>query len=359
MIITPMMIALAKSFNLMDIPVGRKSHRQPTPYLGGVAVFLSFWVTIVVALLCNVYLSRTGMSTLSANQLLTLGAGEVGNKILAIFIGATIILTVGLADDKFNLKPKIKFVLQGVVALLLIGSGMSIQLFGSHVVLNMVATFCWILILLNAFNFIDSVDGHCAGISLIAALFFFWVSLIVKQPLVSLFVLTLGGSVAGFLMYNKKPAKIFLGDNGSLFLGFMFASITILCDYRSPGISAITPLIPIIIFGVPIYDTLSVVIVRIAKGNKIWDGDRNHFAHRLMGMGMKDSVAVFFSYLVCLTFGFNAILSTQIYTHLGVAINFSMFVLLMFIIAFLELYAHRRGKVLMRYESSHGRSCDV
>lgn len=350
--VTPIMIRLGIKFNMMDVPSGRKCHQRSTPYLGGIAVFLSFWSAIVICFASDGLLAHFGLHLLSVNQVMSLGLGDIGFKISAIFAGSLMMLVVGMVDDKFNLQPKIKLGFQVVAAALLLISGMSINLFGSNVVLNTVATFCWILLLLNAFNFIDSVDGHCAGISVIASLFFFWVSLIVRQPLISVFVLTLGGAAAGFLMYNKKPARIFLGDNGSLFLGFMFAAATILCDYRAPGISSITPLIPIIIFGVPIYDTLSVVIVRIAKRSSVWEGDRNHFAHRLMSMGMKDSVAVFFSYLVCLSFGLNAILSTQIYTQLGLAINFGMFLLLMFIIAFLEWYAYKRAQVLLRYEST-------
>jgi UDP-GlcNAc:undecaprenyl-phosphate GlcNAc-1-phosphate transferase len=151
--------------------------------------------------------------------------------------------------------------------------------------------------------------------------------------------------VLGLLIHNFKPAKIYAGDNGSLFIGYMMAAFTLLGTYRSHSGTYITSFIPILIFGVPIYDTLSVIVVRLARGIPPWRGDRNHFAHRLVKIGMSDKVAVIFSYFIQSTTGLVAVLMTQV-TLLGAVLIGFVFVLIIGVVAFLEFYTTEKIRAM-------------
>lgn len=349
---TPLMEKISVRSGYLDYPGGRKQHARPTPLLGGVAVFVSFWGVVWVGL----WVSRIVRSFGDVSWIPD--TGSIMPQVAGIFLGSLILCIVGLLDDRYHWSPLRKLVGQVLAAGILLGLGLTINLFSAFGHFGYVLTLIWVLLIVNAFNFIDSVDGHCAGVALISATSFFWITQILHQPMVGLFLVTLCGALLGFLPRNFKPARIFLGDNGSLFVGYVMAAITLLAHYQAPKGSYAGSLVPLLVFGVPIYDTVSVVCVRLRRGQAPWRGDRNHFAHRLVKMGMSEKVAVSFSYLTTLTIGFTAILTTQVQTLLGTILVILVFLSILSVIAFLEYYAARRQRIIDELMKTHRRRTD-
>ena len=278
-VLTAVCIPLAKRWGFLDYPGRIKRHRKATPFLGGGAVFISFWSVVLFGLyfvwfydMQVPHFFQDGFHAyLSGNPWLFRELGF-------IFLGGLVIFVVGLLDDRFHLSAFVKLLGQSVAAVILILSGATIHFVAGLGIVEYAVTYLWIILLMNAFNFIDSLDGHCAGVTLIGCLAFFVITLIVSQPYVGLLIAACGGALLGFLPFNLSPAKVFLGDNGSLFLGYLMAAITLLASYHFVQAHFITPLIPVFVFAVPLYDSISVVTVRLYRGQVPWKGDRNHFA---------------------------------------------------------------------------------
>lgn len=337
-------IRLSFVLGFLDYPSGRKSHQRPMPFMGGIGIFLAFWLTVGGGFLVA-YLSKWSRDYSAISTSISDGVFYLGPKIFAIFLGALVILLVGLLDDRFEWSPMRKLIGQVTAAGILMSLGLTINLFAAIGPLGFVATFAWILLIMNAFNFIDSLDGHCAGVALISCLAFFCITQLIGQFFLGLFLACLMGSLLGFLRHNFMPAKIFLGDNGSLFIGYMMAAMTLLCRYQDGTRTMATAFVPLLAFGVPIYDMISVVLVRLLRGLKPWQGDRNHFAHRLVKIGMSERVAVVFSYFIATTLGVVAVLTTQV-TVLGAFLIGVVFLLIIGIVAFLEFYTAERIRVI-------------
>ena len=339
--LAPFFIRAAFHYKLLDIPTERKAHGKPVPYVGGLVLFITFWLVIGVGMLVLIF----GNGSFQAGSRLPAFFSHTQywfREIRAVFFGSLIVLIVGLIDDRYDLNPLVKFMGQCIAAFILLGIGLKVNLVQELGWIGYGVTFVWIVLLINAFNFIDSIDGHCLGIVIISCLIFFSLTLIAEQAVVGLFVLIFLGALLGFFPYNFKPARAFLGDNGSLFLGYIMSVITLLCRYNGGPNSKITPLIPILMFGVPIYDTVSVVVVRVFRGIVPWKGDRNHFAHRLVKLGMGEMAAAVSSYFIALTLGLVALLSTQVTTLLGNFLIALIFISVITIIAILEYYASSR-----------------
>lgn len=352
--LTQAAIRLCYRIGFFDLPSDRKAHKNPTPPLGGGALFISFWTTVALGLAFG-FMMRPGLLEVQILQTLALSIGGLLPKILGIFAGSLVIFLVGLWDDRYGLSPALKLAGQCAAAAILMSIGLTINLFSELGPIGYLITFVWILLIINAFNFIDSVDGHCTGIALISCTTFFFIVQILQQPVVGFFVIILAGSLYGFLPHNFKPAKIFLGDNGSLFIGYMMAALTLLCSYQTVPPSRVTTLIPLLMFGVPIYDTLSVVVVRLFRGIAPWEGDRNHFAHRLARLGMSEKISVIFSYFVAVTLGLIALLLTQVHTRLGTLIIGLLFFSIIGIVAALEYYAAMRIRMVQELKNRHRR----
>lgn len=351
--LTFLFIGLAYRLDCLDYPVGRKQHKRPTPFLGGCSIFISFWSVIAAGILGAFFFYKEIRQSQLVYDLLR-SVVSVAPRLLSIFFGSLIILVVGLFDDKERWTPVKKLTGQFIAAFILLKMGLTINLLEQLGPLGYLATFLWILMLMNAFNFIDSLDGHCTGIALISVITFFWITQVIDQGMVGLFLIAFAGALVGFFPHNFKPAKIFLGDNGSLFIGYMLAAFTLLCRYQTPHTTYATLFIPVLVFGVPIYDTMSVIIVRLVRRTPPWEGDRNHFAHRLVKMGMSDRVAVIFSYFIAVTIGLVAILTTQV-TLFGAVLIGLTFLSIIGVIAFLEYYAAKRTAVAEKLAKKYKR----
>src|SRR5260221_3384740 len=280
---------ISSRLGLMDSPSFRKLQRAPIPLMGGLAIYGAFILALVL------------FHPWSSNY-----KGELATIILT----ATWLAFVGLVDDRIDLRPWVKFPAQALAAVFMIGSGIEVQLFGSPL-LNALITFAWIVGIINAVNFLDNMDGLAAGISAIAAFFMFILSISQGQELVSAMSAALCGSAVGFLIYNFNPATTFMGDMGSMVLGFVLAVLGIKLRFPSQGL-AVTWMIPILVLGLPIFDTTLVVFTRLREGRSPLQGGKDHTSHRLVTLGMSHRLAVVTLYAAWIVLGIAAmIISTS------------------------------------------------
>lgn len=303
----------AEKLHLSDFPSPRKIHTMPTPRLGGVAIVLTF---IVIAIGYNLITHRLDFTPFKI--------WDFDKRLFGALLGALILLIVGIVDDIRGLKPWQKLtghILSGV-AVVACGIGISyIRLPGGlHIELNQLTvpinlfhqtynfvvwgdllTIFWIVLLINTMNFLDGLDGLAAGVSVIAGISIFFLSLTLGQNSAALLCLIFAGAVAGFLPWNFNPAKIFMGDSGSMFLGYMLGVLSVI----SGGKLATA----FLVLGLPVLDVGWVVIRRIFKGNSPFKADKMHLHHRLLGAGLSQRQAVMVLYFIAAAFGFIAVMS--------------------------------------------------
>lgn len=285
----PFVIRLAKKLNIVDKPDARKVHSHVMPRLGGLAIYIAFLAGYLY------------MSTIIELP-------------ISIMVGATIIMLVGFIDDKFQIKPWQKLLGQLIAAIVVLSDGLFIKYLTIPFVDESVQVSLWIAIpisliwiigVTNAVNLIDGLDGLASGVSIIAATAIFAMSLIMNDVIVAFLSIALIGSTLGFLFFNFHPAKIFMGDTGSLLLGFLL-SILSLISFKQ--VTIITLIIPILILAIPIIDTTIAIIRRKLNRQRIMDADKNHLHHRLLAVGFSHRQAVLFIYLMAFFFGASAIL---------------------------------------------------
>ncbi|HRU38867.1 MAG TPA: MraY family glycosyltransferase [Candidatus Goldiibacteriota bacterium] len=276
LLFTPLAIWTAHRIDILDRPVTKlKKHEKPVAYLGGVAVFLAF---IIPVLAFKIIMHETL------------------HGVLAIVMGGTLMMGVGLIDDVKNLTPYAKLVMQFVVAGLILKANMHIKFMDNNII-NIALTVLWIVGVSNAMNLIDIMDGLAAGVSAVACAAFFAVAFLAGRVNDMLPAAALFGAVTAFLIYNKPPARIYLGDAGSLFLGFTLAAIALNESYTRTNVVAV--LSPVLILGVPIFEVILVTMIRIGKGVLPIYGTDDHAAQRLVMLGMSKPQSVLF--LVCAT----------------------------------------------------------
>jgi UDP-GlcNAc:undecaprenyl-phosphate/decaprenyl-phosphate GlcNAc-1-phosphate transferase len=286
---------------LVDDPGYRKIHDRPIPLAGGLAVMTGLLAPTAVAALLLWWqnLSRDPQggpfSLLDANAafLLRYGMNRRAVELSGILVGALGMLLVGWVDDKHELGPAAKFAGQLLVAGLVAASGARITLFVHSTVFHYAITMLWILTVINAFNFIDNMNGLCAGLGAIGAWYFAAVSAADGQYLVALIAFMTFGALVGFLPYNCPEPRAFLGDAGSHLVGYLLAVLAILPHFytvRHPRRWAV--LIPLLVLAVPLFDLVRVVIVRWRLGKPFYVGDTNHLSHRLVRRGWSKPRAV-------------------------------------------------------------------
>ena len=308
---------LAIRWKIYDHPGERKMQKEPVPLLGGVAICLTFYGMILGNLLLLVPVQRLQYAWLEGNVLHFLGPGqEAAWKLAGVAVGGLIIFSLGVVDDLKALRPEKKLVGQIAAALVLTVSGVRFDFFNDLLpqpvaaVVGSLAAMFWVIMMINAMNFLDNMDGLSAGVSLIAALSFFGCFVPSGQTFVCVLLMVFAGSVAGFLYHNFNPARIFMGDAGAMFCGYMLATVALLGTYYTVDTapSRVTLAAPLMALSVPIFDTLSVVFIRWRRGESIMKGDKRHFSHRLVELGMSPRQAVEFIYLAGAVCGLSAVL---------------------------------------------------
>jgi UDP-GlcNAc:undecaprenyl-phosphate GlcNAc-1-phosphate transferase len=305
--VTPICRRLAWRTDFLDKPLGEhhKQHDEATPLLGGLAMAVSWLVTIWVGI--ALALSETAAQTGIAADLPGIRSVLIGLGVISG--GACGVTLLGLVDDRRPMGPLLKFILQATVCgLVALYPKLRITLFWQSDVLTWMFTVAWFLLVLNAFNFFDNMDGLAAGIALIAAALFTLVAGLQEQHFVAALGAATSGTALGFYVYNRHPASIFMGDAGSHFLGFLLAVMGALTLFYQEG-SSPTPapvLIPVFILALPIFDAFAVVVIRLHAGKPIYAGDHNHISHRFHRLGVSRKTAVLLVHLLALAIGLGA-----------------------------------------------------
>jgi len=311
-LLVPLFRKLALHLGITDRPGQRKIHDRPKPLLGGLAVVSAFYLTIALNL-SGLFLFKN----IPLVSHLMLPYLNLLPKIQARFLelsciagGSLVIVILGLIDDiRGETFPyQVKFLFQFLSVGILFAGGVRTQFMPGQV-LDFVVTAVWIVGIANAFNLMDNMDGLSAGVAAIASLLFAVIVFLQGQLFTAFIFVALAGSLLGFLPFNWYPSKIFMGDAGSLFIGYMLGTLTVVSSYITPESQTVIPvIIPLLVLSVPIYDTFSVMVIRWREHRPLFVGDKKHFSHRLMALGMRQTQAVFFIYVVTLTVGMVAVL---------------------------------------------------
>lgn len=283
-----------RRFGLVDDPGARKIHAAQTPLAGGLAVFTGMFVPLVAGIIIGVAVHHS-----DTVALFEYGLNKRAIQLLGIFSGALAMLLLGMADDWIELPPATKFGGQLLIALLVAACGVRITLFVPNILFSYAITILWILTLVNAFNFMDNMNGLCAGLGVIAATAFALIAALSGQYLVATIAFVGAGSLLGFLPYNFPRASAFLGDAGSHLIGFLLAVLAILPHfYTSKHPHTWAVLKPLLVLAVPLGDLCWVVLIRWRAGKPFYIGDNNHLSHRLARRGLSKTSAVVLIWIV-------------------------------------------------------------
>ncbi len=344
LLITPLIKRMALNLRAVDDPGHRKIHTVQIPRLGGIAVFISFMAVFYSTLWLEVgKLEKVSFSP---------------SFLIAFAVAGALIVLLGVLDDVWSLRPVSKLALQVLAAGIVMWHGLLIRMLEIPFIgdfdlgpLAIPFTLLWIVGITNAINLIDGLDGLAAGVTFIASLTLFLISLSMGKYDMALFSVVLAGSIMGFLRYNFNPAQIFLGDSGSLFLGFTLANFSLVGAMKSS--TAVALLIPIIALGFPIMDTMLAMIRRAARAMKQGRGvmysfkeigrpDREHVHHKLMDLGYTHRRTVVLLYGLCLVFGIFAFILTAFRDEVVATILFFV-ALLVFVMVRVLGYLEFRG----------------
>jgi len=328
---------LALKINFIDKPSERKFHKKPTPLMGGAGIFLGFWSVIFLCIAIVKYFPSVLPSKITPYAL---GIWSKMPIVICIFSCSFILSLIGLWDDKFILTPKQKLFFQFVIAIFTVAAGIRIKLFLPDC-LSFILTVIWILAITNAFNLLDNMDGASSGIALVCSFILFIVAFMMGSYFIAALLAAFIGVLAGFLFFNFPPASIFMGDCGSLFIGYIMSVVTILGTYYKPSNPTFFPvIIPLLVFVVPLFDIFSVMWIRMRQGKSIFHADKNHFSHRLVNMGMNVKTAVCFLYILTFCAGLPSLILPML-TIGGVFVVFFQTVVIMILIALLEYYGKK------------------
>ena len=378
-LVTYAMRALARRWNFVDHPGERKVHSSAIPLGGGLAIWSGVVVSLGILYVVVQLAPESGWDDSRGkflSRFLSLhGSGIVdrAKDVIAVLVLATVMLAIGLIDDWRGLDWRWRLALQAVVAgVVVFGLQWRLTLFVDHRLVTSILTMFWIVGLVNSFNMLDNMDGLSAGVAAIASAMLAIVLLMPPyaessgpQLFVAGFLLLLCGSLVGFLPHNFPRASIFMGDAGSYFVGFCMAIATILASFaRYEDSHRHTILAPLCVLAVPLYDTITVVWLRIRSGRSPFVGDQSHLSHRLVSLGMSKAGAVGTIYLLTFTCGLGAWLLATV-DRFGAAVILLIEICILALIAILEWTAqegrqgtgrHAQGRHGTGDESEHGKT---
>ncbi len=310
-ITTPVVRRFAIKIGAVDIPKdNRRMHKAPMPYLGGVAIYLAVIITVLVF-------------------------APLTRENIAIILGGTIIAISGVIDDIKDLSPRKKILFQLAAGIVLLIGGIKVEFFtnpfasGNTIVnlglLSIPITLFWVVGITNTVNLIDGLDGLAAGVSMISSLSLMFVANKFGNSEISLIAAILAGACLGFLPYNFNPAKIFMGDTGALFLGFMLSAISVEGVMKSAATIAIV--VPVLILGIPIFDTAFAICRRLLNGQSISSADKGHLHHRLLETGLSQKSTVLVLYGISAVFGIFSVLIAKVNSKQSFYLAIVLFVL--------------------------------
>lgn len=281
-LITPVIRSIALRIGYVDHPRDNKVHAHPTALLGGLSIYIAFTLALFTT------------TKIDANP-----------RLSSMLIASTFLLVVGLVDDRMGMMPEIKLLGQFLAAMVVIKAGIRINFLHNYY-LDVIVTYLWIVGITNAFNLLDNMNGLSAGIAVIAATFFGVIMWGSGQLQVALISFAMAGASLGFLRHNFPQAKIFMGDTGSLVIGFVLASTAVMGSWCTKFLTTSLAM-PIVILAYPIFDTMLVTVMRLKEGRSIFQGGKDHSSHRLALLGLKKKRAVLIIYGICVALGLTAL----------------------------------------------------
>ena len=331
---------MAERTGFVAHPAEDRYHRTIIPLGGGIAIFTTiaaFLIAAAVAIKLMLAPGRLPWLTEAANIDPADFLGKT-HQLVIIMLCALVLFLLGLWDDKKHLGPFFKLIVQFAVAITAAAfAEVRVEFFIENKIITSVLSAFWIVLIINAFNFLDNMDGAAAGIALIASSILFTAAAVNSQVFVGGLTLVFIGTLLGFLVFNFPPAKIFAGDAGSLVIGFFLAMLTLRTTYYNQAQSGqwYSVFTPLIVMAVPLYDFISVTTLRIKQGKSPFVGDTQHFSHRLKKRGLTDTQTVLTLYLATLCTGLGAIFLYQV-NLIGAFLIFFQTIMVLLIIAVLE-----------------------
>ena len=295
LITTPVVKSLAFRIGAVDVPKdARRMHKHPIPRMGGLAIFMGFLFSVLIFI-------------------------DLTAPLRGMLLGAVVIVVLGIFDDIYALGAKFKFMVQIIAALFAVLSGNIITIISNPNIfssqpywelgfLSIPFSVIWICAITNAVNLIDGLDGLACGVSAISSMTLLVIALVVSEPQVAILMAALAGGCIGFLPYNMNPAKIFMGDTGSTFLGYVLAVVSINGLFKSAAIISFA--VPFLLLGLPIFDTCFAILRRVSHGQSPMAPDRGHIHHRLIDMGLSQKQAVAVLYIISAILGLSAVVLT-------------------------------------------------
>lgn len=319
--LTPVLIRLCLRWGILDIPRGpRNIHEEPVPTMGGVTVYISFFLPFLLLLFYNNVISQAFL----LNREILIG----------LFVSGSIVFGIGVYDDIKGTRPLVKLLFQCLAAAIIYFFGFKIAVvsnpFGQPFeigIFSLPFTILWIVGVTNAINLIDGIDGLAAGVTLFTSIAILFIAIGMGNIYTITFASALAGGMLGVLRYNFPPAKIFLGDSGSMFLGFVLGAVAIHGSQK--GATAVALLIPIIVLGLPLIDTMLAMVRRLLRGVPISAGDRQHIHHILVKTGLSKRQVVFWLYGLCVLFGIVALFVVVLKNQLAAGVLGIMFLVAM------------------------------
>ncbi len=291
----PVAKTIAQKIGAIDVPKdSRRMHKKPIPRLGGIAIFAGFYISAII-----------------------FDTGYMSREIRGMLIGSIIIVALGMFDDVLALKPKQKFGFQVIATLIPTACGVRItgipnffsptgENFHLPVWAQYFVTIVWMLAILNAVNLLDGLDGLAVGVSTIMSVCVTIIVVLLHSPAVAILAAALAGACLGFIPYNFNPAKMFMGDTGSMFIGYTLAVMSVMGVFKAYAIIAFA--IPFLIFGLPIFDMVFVSIRRMLNGKSPMSADKTHLHHRLIDLGFNQKQTVAIMYAIAAVLGLTAVL---------------------------------------------------
>jgi UDP-GlcNAc:undecaprenyl-phosphate GlcNAc-1-phosphate transferase len=348
---------------LVDRPGHRKVHTTPVPTSGGLAIWLGIVLPLALghALLASLLAVRHGnpdaslpIAVPAIAQPHLSGLAAQSGKLWEVLAGGTVLLILGLIDDRRGLDWRVRLGVQTLVAVAVVMAipDLRISLFLDAHVLTGLLSVVWIVGLVNSFNMLDNMDGLSAGVAAIAASILAAVMLLGPNPkspggggaqlFVGGFLLVLVGSLLGFLWHNRPPARLFMGDAGSYLIGYLLAIGTLTATFAGQNVPRHAILAPLCVLAVPIYDTATVIWIRLRQGRSPFVGDKSHFSHRLVELGMTKTQAVLTIYLATATCGLGAFLLHEVHDAVGAGVILLLVACTLVLVGILETAGRRR-----------------
>ena len=346
-VLTAAVKKLAGRAGFVSRPSADRYHQAAIPLGGGIAIFTTIFIILLGAIAAVKFVGADGhLDWLDESVTVHLpGFLSKTRRLGIILLSIVVLFLLGLWDDKKHLGPFLKLAVQFAVALAAAAlGGIRVELFIENTIITTGLSAVWIVLIINAFNFLDNMDGLSAGVAVIAGCILFTAAALSGQVFVGALAVVLVGTLLGFLVFNFPPAKIFMGDAGSLVTGFLVALLTLRTTYYHEAQSGrwYAVFVPLVVMAVPLYDFISVTALRIIQSKSPFVGDTQHFSHRLKRHGLTDTQTVLTLYLATLCTGLGATFLSQVNT-VGAILIFAQTFMILTVIAIFETTAENDG----------------